>query len=144
MTKVCVFMLDLISVRVQSEREVEPRKRCSVLFAAVAIPTAVAIPKAAKHISRFMTVLPQSAATIRSRCISGMSPVIELVSFVSRRPETRVWWRTTCARQQCLGILAAVHESGNGHKADKSRLSHHTAAVRPALMVELAHPPTPA
>ena len=22
--------------------------------------------------------------------------------------------RTTCARQQCLGILAAVHESGNG------------------------------
>src|SRR5262249_43226576 len=83
MTKVCVLMLDLISVRVQSEREVEPQKPCSVLLAAV--PTPVAIPKAAKHISRFMTVLPQSAATIRSRCISGMSPVIELVSFVSRQ-----------------------------------------------------------
>jgi hypothetical protein len=59
------------------------------------LPAAAAIPKAAKIISRFMTVLPQSAATIRSRCIRGMSPVIELVSFVSRRPETRVWWRTT-------------------------------------------------
>ena len=35
---------------VQSEREVEPRKPCSVLLAAVAIP------KAAKLISRFMTV----------------------------------------------------------------------------------------
>ena len=43
---------------------------------------AVAIPKAAKIISCFMTILPQSAATIRSRCIRGMSPVIELVSFV--------------------------------------------------------------
>jgi hypothetical protein len=58
-------------------------KPCSVLLAAVAIPTAVAIPKAAKIISRFMTVLPQSAATKRSRRFSGMSPVIELVSFVS-------------------------------------------------------------
>jgi hypothetical protein len=69
-------------VWVQSEREVEPRKPCSVLLAAVAIPTAVAIPKA-KIVSRFMTVLFQSAATIRSRCIRGMSPVIQVVSFVS-------------------------------------------------------------
>src|SRR5262249_9014301 len=50
-----------------------------------------AIPKAAKIISSFRTVLPQSAAMIRSRCIREMSPVIELVSVVSRRPETRVW-----------------------------------------------------
>jgi hypothetical protein len=35
------LMADLVS-----EREVEPRKPCSVLLAAVAIPTAVAIPKA--------------------------------------------------------------------------------------------------
>src|SRR5215510_505990 len=47
----------------------------------------VAIPKAAKLISRFMTVLPQSAGTVQSRCIRGMSPVMELVSFVSRWPE---------------------------------------------------------
>jgi hypothetical protein len=84
-------------VWVQSEREVEPRKPCSVLLAAVAIP------EAAKIISRFMTVLPQSAATKRSRRFSGMSPVIELVSFVSRRPEMRAWWRTTCATALPLG-----------------------------------------
>ena len=37
----------------------------------------VAIPKAVKLISRFMTVSLQGAATIRSRFIRALSPVIE-------------------------------------------------------------------
>jgi len=76
-------------VWVQSEREVETQKRCFGLLGAAAISTAVAIPKAAKIISRFMTVLSQSAAKKRSRCIRGMSPVIELVSLVSRHADAR-------------------------------------------------------
>ena len=48
----------------------------------------VAIPKAVKLTGRFMTVSLQGAATIRSRCIRAMSPVIEFgIGRVNRRRE---------------------------------------------------------
>jgi hypothetical protein len=76
-----------------------------VLLAAVAIPTAVGIPKAAKVTSLFMTVLPQAQPRYDPSVSGRFRPPSNWYRLY-RRPVTRVGGDTTCARQQCLGIVA--------------------------------------